>query len=70
MGTDYGQYHDDIWDLIEFTQGTADVRCKYLADTELEIVLKSAIDSLDKAKSLLIEKAKLNVIPTLSQEGQ
>lgn len=57
MVKDYGKYHDDIWDIIEFMRGTADIRVNFLADEELANHLKSAIDSLDKAKSLLIKKS-------------
>lgn len=69
MVKDYGQYHNDIYDLLEFTQGTADIREKYLVDAEIDIVLKSAIDCMYKAHLLLIKKSELNVIPASQQSS-
>lgn len=63
MGKDYGQYHDDVWDLTEMMQGTADVRIKYLADEKIADYLKKAIEYIDMAKSLLIKKSE--VLPTI-----
>lgn len=66
MPEDLGKYHDDVWDIREFTGYVADMRLKYLADTELEIVLMSAINSLVKAESLLVKKAIDN--PSVEQK--
>lgn len=69
-GKDYGQYHEDIWDLIESIQSTADIRIKYLADPELIQHLKDAINSLDKARSILKQKALQNQNPNLGAQSQ
>lgn len=58
MEKDYGPYNNDIWDLLEFIQGTADIRLKYLGDEELINHLKTGINSLDKARSLLVKKSE------------
>ncbi len=61
MGKDYGSYNDDIWDLTEFMQGLVDIRINYIADEEIKKQSESAVDILDKIRTLLIKKSEIEL---------